>query len=108
MIGPETSESSRTRSNALWRSRAGTGFRPKPCRTASGPIFRNPTPLATHNGNGAALPAEGLNLEEHIQRIERSYLLAALERSGGVRTQAAELLKMSYRSFRHYAKKYGV
>ena len=70
--------------------------------------FQESIPLATHNGDGAALPAEGLNLEEHIQRIERSYLLAALERSGGVRTQAAELLKMSYRSFRHYAKKYGV
>ena len=70
--------------------------------------FQESVPLATHNGDGAALPAEGLNLEEHIQRIERSYLLAALERSGGVRTQAAELLKMSYRSFRHYAKKYGV
>ena len=70
--------------------------------------FQGSVPLATHNGDGAALPAEGLNLEEHIQRIERSYLLAALERSGGVRTQAAELLKMSYRSFRHYAKKYGV
>ena len=27
---------------------------------------------------------------------------------GGVRSQAADLLKMSYRSFRHYAKKYGV
>ena len=65
-------------------------------------------PGAAHNGNGASLPEEGLNLEEHIQQIERSYLLAALERSGGVRTQAANILKMSYRSFRHYAKKYGV
>ena len=64
--------------------------------------------LPPHNGNGATLPQEGLNLEEHIQQIERSYLLAALEQSGGVRTQAAGLLKMSYRSFRHYAKKYGV
>jgi len=70
--------------------------------------FQESVPLATQNGNGGALPPEGLNLEEHIQKIERSYLLAALERSGGVRTQAAELLKMSYRSFRHYAKKYGV
>ena len=70
--------------------------------------FQESVPLAGRNGNGAALPPEGLNLEEHIQGIERSYLLAALERSGGVRTQAAELLKMSYRSFRHYAKKYGV
>src|SRR5690242_7327764 len=65
-------------------------------------------PGAARNGNGASLPAEGLNLEEHIQQIERSYLLAALERSGGVRTQAANILQMSYRSFRHYAKKYGV
>jgi two-component system response regulator PilR (NtrC family) len=65
-------------------------------------------PGGGHNGNGPALPEDGLNLEEHIQKIERSYLLAALERSGGVRTQAANILKMSYRSFRHYAKKYGV
>jgi two-component system response regulator PilR (NtrC family) len=43
-----------------------------------------------------------------MQQIERSYLLAALERAGGVRTRAAGLLKMSYRSFRHSAKKYGV
>jgi two-component system, NtrC family, response regulator PilR len=70
--------------------------------------FQGAAMLLPANGNGNALPAEGLNLEEHIQQIERSYLLAALERSGGVRTQAAELLKMSYRSFRHYAKKYGV
>ncbi|MGD1210947.1 MAG: sigma-54 dependent transcriptional regulator [Candidatus Acidiferrales bacterium] len=70
--------------------------------------FQGSAVLTPHNGNGAALPEEGLNLEEHIQQVERSYLLAALERSGGVRTQAAELLKMSYRSFRHYAKKYGV
>jgi len=67
-------------------------------------------PATNGNGNGshACLPLEGMSLEEHIQGLERSYLLAALERSGGVRTQAASLLKMSYRSFRHYAKKYGV
>src|SRR5271155_5356011 len=70
--------------------------------------FQDAVPQAAHNGNGLCLPAEGLSLEEHIQSLERSYLLAALERSGGVRTQAAGLLKMSYRSFRHYAKKYGV
>ena len=63
---------------------------------------------APENGNGAVLPEAGMNLEEHIEKLERSYLLAALERSGGVRTQAASILGMSYRSFRHYAKKYGV
>jgi two-component system response regulator PilR (NtrC family) len=86
------------------RRRISTEALPERIRTH----FQESVPLATHNGNGTALPQEGLNLEEHIQKIERSYLLAALERSGGVRTQAAELLKMSYRSFRHYAKKYGV
>ena len=62
----------------------------------------------SHNGNGALLPEDGMNLEEHIQQLERSFLLAALERSAGVRTRAASLLKMSYRSFRHYAKKYDI
>jgi two-component system, NtrC family, response regulator PilR len=60
------------------------------------------------NGNGSILPAEGLDLEVYIQKLERSFLLAAMERSGGVRTRAADTLKMSYRSFRHYAKKYGI
>ena len=54
------------------------------------------------------LPEEGLDLERHIQQIERSLLEAALVRAKGVRTRAADLLKMSYRSFRHYAKKYGL
>ena len=62
----------------------------------------------SHNGDGTVLPEAGMNLEEHIQQLERSYLLAALERSAGVRTRAASLLKMSYRSFRHYAKKYDI
>jgi two-component system, NtrC family, response regulator PilR len=70
--------------------------------------FREAVPHNGHNGNGIALPPEGLSLEDHIREVERSYLLAALERSGGVRTRAAELLKMTYRSFRHYAKKYEI
>ena len=32
----------------------------------------------------------------------------ALERTEGVQTQAAELLRMSFRSFRYYAKKAGL
>jgi transcriptional regulator with GAF, ATPase, and Fis domain len=34
--------------------------------------------------------------------------MAALEASGGVGTRAAERLGMTYRSFRHYSKKYNV
>jgi len=57
---------------------------------------------------GASIPAEGVNLEALLAQEARAYLLAALEKAGGVRTRAAELLKMSYRSFRHSAKKHGV
>lgn len=70
--------------------------------------FQETVVHAEGNGKGPLLPAEGLNLEEHIGQLERSFLLAAMERSGGVRTRAAELLQMTYRSFRHYAKKYGI
>jgi two-component system response regulator PilR (NtrC family) len=54
------------------------------------------------------IPDGGLDLEKHMAELERAYILAALERAGGVRTRAADLLKMSYRSFRHYAKKYKI
>lgn len=57
---------------------------------------------------GVRIPPGGMNLEKHVQEIERAHILAALECAGGVRARAAELLGMSYRSFKHYAKKYGV
>ena len=57
-------------------------------------------------GGNDLLPEGGIDLEKHIREQEQAYLLAALERAEGVRTKAAELLGMSYRSFRHYAKKY--
>jgi two-component system response regulator PilR (NtrC family) len=57
-------------------------------------------------GGRDLIPDSGLDLQEHIQEQERAYLVAALKRASGVRTKAAELLGMSYRSFRHYAKKY--
>jgi two-component system response regulator PilR (NtrC family) len=52
------------------------------------------------------LPAEGISLQDHLESIGKIFMLKALERSGGVQTQAAELLRMSFRSFRYYAKKY--
>jgi two-component system response regulator PilR (NtrC family) len=55
---------------------------------------------------GVALPPEGLDLERYISDIERSLLQSALRRSNGVQTKAAEILKLSYRSFRHLMKKY--
>ncbi len=52
------------------------------------------------------LPAEGVSLQDHLEAIGKIFMMKALERTGGVQTQAAELLRMSFRSFRYYAKKY--
>jgi two-component system response regulator PilR (NtrC family) len=63
-------------------------------------------------GGGVAgepiFPAEGLDFEKEIADAERRYLQAALEKAHGVRTKASDLLKISYRSFRHYAKKHNL
>jgi two-component system response regulator PilR (NtrC family) len=61
-----------------------------------------------HETKPYLIPDTGMDLEKLISSTERAYLLAALECSGGVRIRAAEMLKMTYRSFRHYAKKHGV
>ena len=62
------------------------------------------------NGNAApdALPDGGFDLEAHVKEIERVYIAQALQRSGGVQVKAAELLGMSFRSFRYYVKKYNL
>ena len=56
----------------------------------------------------AAIPADGLDMERYVASIERSLLESALRQSEGVQTRAAELLKLSYRSFRHLVKKYEI
>ncbi len=59
-------------------------------------------------GDVSSLPEGGFDLEEHVQNVERRYLAQALERAGGVQVRAAEMLGMSFRSFRYYAKKYNL
>jgi len=55
-----------------------------------------------------ALPGPGFDLEAHVKEIERSYIAQALQQAGGVQVKAAELLGMSFRSFRYYVKKYNL
>jgi two-component system response regulator PilR (NtrC family) len=57
---------------------------------------------------GMPVPEKGFDLERHVQEIERSYIAEALRAAGGVQVRAAELLGMSFRSFRYYAKKYNL
>jgi two-component system response regulator PilR (NtrC family) len=51
---------------------------------------------------------EGFDLEFHGDEFYRHYISLALERAGGVQTKAADLLGMSFRSFRYYAKKFNI
>ncbi len=56
----------------------------------------------------AELPQEGCDLEAVLGELERRLLLAALERSGGVRTHAAGLLGITFRAMRYRLKKHGL
>jgi two-component system, NtrC family, response regulator PilR len=55
-----------------------------------------------------SLPDSGFDLEAHVKEIEMSYIAEALKRANGVQVRAAELLGMSFRSFRYYVKKYNL
>jgi len=51
---------------------------------------------------------EGIDFEGILEQIERSYLIKALEKTKGIKTEAAKLLNLSFRSFRHKLYKYGI
>jgi len=48
------------------------------------------------------------DLEKTMEKIEKDYLMQALEKAKGVKTEAAKLLNLSFRSFRHRLYKYGI
>ena len=58
-------------------------------------------------GSDLRLP-DGVGMEGYVAGIERSLLQNALQQSSGVQTKAADVLGISYRSFRHLMKKYGL
>jgi two-component system response regulator PilR (NtrC family) len=54
------------------------------------------------------LPADGLDLEAALESYERKMLEKALQRTRGKKKKAAELLKLSFRSFRYRLAKLGL
>ncbi len=57
---------------------------------------------------GPVLPPDGMDLTKYLADIEKSLLVQALERTGGVKQKAAQLLGLSFRSFRYRLLKYGL
>jgi two-component system response regulator PilR (NtrC family) len=54
------------------------------------------------------IPESGMMLEPLLEELEKKYLLKALERTGGAKKKAGELLGMTFRSFRYRLAKFGL
>ena len=52
------------------------------------------------------IPDQGIDLEALLQAAEKKLLMKALEKTNGVKTEAARLLGLTFRSFRHRLQKY--
>jgi two-component system response regulator PilR (NtrC family) len=52
------------------------------------------------------LPEEGVDLDQLLDRVEKTLLTQALRRAGGVRTEAAKLLGITFRSMRYRMRKH--
>jgi two-component system response regulator PilR (NtrC family) len=59
-------------------------------------------------GLDVELPDEGMDLDATLEELERRYLQRALDRTRGVQTKAAELLRMTFRQFRYKLQKHGM
>jgi DNA-binding NtrC family response regulator len=63
--------------------------------------------FSRQNGADLKLPAN-LSLDDKLREIERSLIIEALTKTGGVQTKATELLGINQRSLWHRIKKLGI
>jgi two-component system response regulator PilR (NtrC family) len=56
----------------------------------------------------SALPPDGVDLDQLVSDYERTWVLRALEQTGGIRKRAAALLGISFRSLRYRLEKLGI
>ncbi|MCE5336468.1 MAG: sigma-54 dependent transcriptional regulator [Desulfobacteraceae bacterium] len=66
-----------------------------------------------HEGTGATnapaeLPGQGFDLDQHLAEIEKRLLQTALQQTNGAKLKAAQLLGITFRSFRYRLLKYGL
>jgi two-component system response regulator PilR (NtrC family) len=60
------------------------------------------------NGSHVMIPPEGVNLNEEMARIERTFIKKALEQAHHSKTKAAELLHISFDSLRYRMEKLNI
>ncbi len=67
--------------------------------------LHRPSPVQPYSSD---LPADGMDLEQFINTIEKDLLLKALERAKWVKKKAARLLHLNTRSFRYRLEKFAI
>ncbi len=71
--------------------------------------YLSEAPVYPHTPNWEIeIPDGGVDLEKIIEEMEKAYLRKALEKAGGVKKRAAELLGMNFRAIRYKLAKYGL
>jgi sigma-54 specific flagellar transcriptional regulator A len=61
-----------------------------------------------HHGEEGKLPVHGIDLNSYVHNIERTLILSALEKAGGMRSKAAELLGLNRTTLIEKMKKMGI
>ena len=77
-------------------------------KTLPANILGTPSTLPTSTAVIEEIPPDGLDLEAVLEAYERRMLEKALDRTGGKKKKAAELLRLSFRSFRYRLAKLGL
>lgn len=66
------------------------------------------SPSDSENKGLPEITRDGIDLDMLVEDLEKRYILEALRTTNGVKTEAAKLLNLSFRSFRHRLHKYGI
>ena len=70
--------------------------------------YHNRKPVSPRVAEELEIPDEGIELEAMVEQLERTLLRKALERTSGVKKEAAKILGISFRALRYRLDKYGM